>query len=105
MGRSISAHVPDRGHQIRPGVHEVPKAADKPPVVRGVHLLSLALPAQAELLLHGHVRRIAAGHLTELEDPPGVVSLAEGDATGILTHLDAEVEAAQAKVAHVASAP
>jgi len=98
-----SAHVSDRERQVRPGVHKVPEAADKPPVVRGVHLLSLALPAQAELLLHGRVHQIAAGHLAVLEDPPSIVSLAKGDATGILTHLDAEVEAEQAEVAHVES--
>jgi hypothetical protein len=34
-------------------------------------------------------------------DRLGIVSMTEGDATGILVHFDAEVEAEEAEVAHV----
>jgi hypothetical protein len=63
-------------------------------------LLRLALPAESQLL-HWCGGWIAVRHLSQLENALGVVCLAEGDALSILAHLDAEVEAEEAEVAHV----
>jgi hypothetical protein len=45
--------------------------------------------------------RVAATHSPELQNPLGAVSLPKSDSGGVLMHLDAEVEAKEAEVAHV----
>jgi hypothetical protein len=65
------------------------EATDEQPVVRGVDLRG-AVTVEPELLLHRGVRWVTTSHAAELEDVLGVVGLTEGDAAGILVHLDAE---------------
>ena len=96
-----AAQVPDGEHQVRPGVHEVPQAADEPPVLRRIHLLRRALTAELQLLFYQCGGWVTVLHLPQLEDALRVVSLAEGDALGILMHLDAKVEAEEAEVTHL----
>ena len=65
------------------------EATDEQPVVRGGDLRG-AVTVEPELLLHRGVRWVTTSHAAELEDVLGVVGLTEGDAAGILVHLDAE---------------
>ena len=67
----------------------------------GVDRSSSVVLAESKTLLHGSVGRIVAIHAPQLEDPLGIVGLPQSDPGGIMVHLDAEVEAECAEVAHV----
>ena len=83
----------DGERQIGLSVHHIVQPADEAPVVCRDDLRRRAVSAKPQPLLHWSVGRVAASHSTKLQDPLGVMCLTEGDAIGILMHLDAEVEA------------
>ena len=87
--------------QVWASVHQIAQTADELLVVHGVDLLRRALSAKPQSFLHRSMGRVVANHTTELQNTLGVVCLTEGDAVGILAHLDAEVEAEEAEVTHV----
>jgi hypothetical protein len=81
-------NVTDGECQVRPCVDEVAKAPHKMSVLCSVHLLSRAIAAQLQPLLHQSESWVIVGEPSHLNDAHGVGGLSKRDPRVALVHLD-----------------